>query len=186
MRGWSGCSGCCAFCLSCDACSFRCVLIGSISVSSWRCCVFVSIVQPVMVRSAAFCTVCSLLMLVSEAIGDQMVFAYSSVGRVMDLYVACSVSFDFPQCVDVSALSIFVLFFPVCVVFCMCFVYVSFGSSVSPSIFGSFTVGRMVLLICRLSVVLYCAGSGVNSVVVVLSALSVSWFVCVQSCICCR
>lgn len=34
--------------------------------------------------------------------------------------------------------------------------------------------------------VLYWAGSGVKSVVVVLEAFSVSWFCCVQLCICCR
>ena len=49
-----------------------------------------------------------------------------------------------------------------------------------------------MLLICSLSVVLYSAGSGVKSVVVVLDALRVSWFCLVQSyisfrygCTCC-
>lgn len=49
--------GCCAFCLSCDACSFRWVAIGSIFVSVCRCAVFVSSVQPVIVLSALFCVV---------------------------------------------------------------------------------------------------------------------------------
>ena len=51
------CRGCCvfcAFCLSCDACSLRCWLRGRVFVSSWRCCVFVSRVHPVAVRSAVF------------------------------------------------------------------------------------------------------------------------------------
>ena len=37
-----------------------------------------------------------------------------------------------------------------------------------------------------MSVVLYSAGSGVNSVVVVLSAFSVSWLFVAHSCICWR
>ena len=51
----------------------------------------------------------------------------------------------------------------------------------SPGIFGSLFVGSVVLLICSVSVVLYSAGSGVKSVVVVLDALRVSWFCMVQS-----
>ena len=47
-------------------------------------------------------------------------------------------------------------------------------------------MGSCVLFICSVSVVLYSAGSGVNSVVVVLPALSVSWFCLVHSCICCK
>ena len=44
----------------------------------------------------------------------------------------------------------------------------------------------MVLLICSVCVVLYFAGSGVKSVVMVLDALRVSWFCLVQSYISCR
>ena len=39
--------------------------MGSVSVSSCRCCV-----HPVAVLNAAFCMTCSLLMLVEDAIGD--------------------------------------------------------------------------------------------------------------------
>ena len=39
-----------AFCLTCDACSLRCSWSGSISVSSCRCCVFVSCVHTVYLR----------------------------------------------------------------------------------------------------------------------------------------
>ena len=39
--------------------------MGSVSVSSCRCCMFVSCVL-----NAAFCMTCSLLMLVEDAIGD--------------------------------------------------------------------------------------------------------------------
>ena len=42
-------------------------------------------------------------------------------------------------------------------------------------------MGNMVLLICSVSVVLYSAGSGVKSVVVVLDTLRVSLFCLVQS-----
>ena len=44
--------------------------MGSVSVSSCRCCMFVSCVHPVTVLNAAFCMTCSLLMLVEDAIGS--------------------------------------------------------------------------------------------------------------------
>ena len=44
--------------------------MGSVSVSSCRCCMFVSCVHPVVVLNAAFCMTRSLLMLVEDAIGD--------------------------------------------------------------------------------------------------------------------
>ena len=43
--------------------------MGSVSVSSCRCCMFVSCVHPVAVLNAAFCMTCSLLMLVGDARG---------------------------------------------------------------------------------------------------------------------
>ena len=55
------------------------------SVSAWRCSLFVSAVQPVIVRNAVFCMVCSFLMLVSDVLGDHTVFAYSMVGSVIVL-----------------------------------------------------------------------------------------------------
>ena len=58
------------------------------------------------VLSAVFCVVCSLLMFVSDAIGDHVVETYSSMGLGMALYVARIVSFCFPYVVDVSALSL--------------------------------------------------------------------------------
>ena len=58
---------------------------------------FVSFVHPVAILSAAFCTICSLFILVLAAIGDQIVLAYSSVGRVIALYVVVIVSFCFPS-----------------------------------------------------------------------------------------
>ena len=67
--------------------------------------VFVSVVHPVTILSAVFCVICSLLMCVSDAIGDHMV-TYSSMGLVMACYVARIVSFSFPCVVDVSVLTI--------------------------------------------------------------------------------
>ena len=45
------------------------------------------IVQPVAIRSALFCIVCSFLMFVVDAIGDHIVDIYSSTGLVIALYV---------------------------------------------------------------------------------------------------
>ena len=96
--------------------------MGSVCVSSCRCCVFV---HPVAILSAVFCVICSLLMCVSDAIGDHMVEAYSSIGLVMALYVARIVPFCFPHVVDVSALSICIVLRAFVVVIYMCLLYVS-------------------------------------------------------------
>ena len=58
------------FCLNCEAC------MGSVSVSSCTCCMFVSCVHPVAVLNAAFCMTCSLLMPIEDARGDHMEEAY--------------------------------------------------------------------------------------------------------------
>ena len=57
--------------------------MGSVSVSSCRCCV--SCVHPVAVLNAAFCMTCSLLMLVENAIGDHTEEAYSRAGLITAL-----------------------------------------------------------------------------------------------------
>ena len=44
-----GCDGCCVFCLYCDAWNYSCSCMGSMSVLSCRCCMFVSCVHPVAV-----------------------------------------------------------------------------------------------------------------------------------------
>ena len=44
--------------------------MGSMSVSSFICCLFVSCVHPVAVLNNAFCMTCSLLMLVEDNISD--------------------------------------------------------------------------------------------------------------------
>ena len=46
---------------------------------------FVSCVQPVIVLSAVFCTICSLFVLVFAMMGDHIVLAYSSIGLVIVL-----------------------------------------------------------------------------------------------------
>ena len=50
------------------------------SVSSFRCCMFVSCVHPVAVLTSAFYMTCSLLMLVEDARDDNMKEAYSRAG----------------------------------------------------------------------------------------------------------
>ena len=46
--------------------------MGSMSVSSCRCCMFMSCVCPAAVLNAAFCMTCSLLMPVEDERGDHM------------------------------------------------------------------------------------------------------------------
>ena len=75
-------------------------------------------------------------MLVVDVIGDQIVLAYSRMSLVMVLYVVVSVSFCFPQLVPESALSTLVVFSALLLVCLMCSVYVSLGSSTSPSVLG--------------------------------------------------
>ena len=73
------------FCLYCDAWSSRCSCMGSMSISSCRCGMFVSCVHPVEVLNAVFCMTCSLLMLVEDARGDHMEEAYSRAGLITAL-----------------------------------------------------------------------------------------------------
>ena len=66
----------------------------------------VSCVHLVAILRAVFCTICSLSMFVSDALGDHMVEAYSSTGLVMALYVASMVSLCLPHLVEVSMLMV--------------------------------------------------------------------------------
>ena len=79
----------------CNAWSCRCSCMESMSVSSCRCCMFLSCVHPVAVLNTAFCMTCSLLMLVEDARDDHMEEAYSRAGVMTALQVAmrCDVSF---------------------------------------------------------------------------------------------
>ena len=54
--------------------------MGSVSISSYICCMFVSCVHPVAVLNVAFYMTCSLLMLLEDARGDHMEEAYSRAG----------------------------------------------------------------------------------------------------------
>ena len=59
--------------------------MGSMSVSSCRCCMFVSCVHPVAVLNAAFCMTCRLLMLVEDAGGGHIEDSYSRAGLMTAL-----------------------------------------------------------------------------------------------------
>ena len=87
--------------------------MGSVSVSSCRCCMFVSCVIPVAVLNAAFCMTCSLLMLVEDARSDYMEEAYSRAVLMTALNVAMCVSFCLAHLVAVSA-------FIICSGLCAC------------------------------------------------------------------
>ena len=160
--------------------------MGSVSVSSCRCCMFVSFVHHVAVLNAAFCMTCSLLMLVEDARGDRIEEAYSSVGLITALYVAMRVSFSLPHPVAVSA-------FMICRGLCactkmlwMCVLYVSFVSKARPRTFGCVAMGSALLCIFRDRLLVYSAGSGVNRVQVVLSGFNVRLFCFVQANTFCR
>ena len=62
-----------------------CMFSGSMRVSSCRCCVLVSSVLPVAIRSAVFCMVCSFCVSVGDIIGAHMEQPYSMIGRVIVL-----------------------------------------------------------------------------------------------------
>ena len=60
----------CVFCVYSEAWSCRYSCMGIMSVSSCRCCTFVSCVHLVAVLNVAFCMTCRLLMLVEDPRGD--------------------------------------------------------------------------------------------------------------------
>ena len=62
-----------------------CSCMGSVSVSSCRCCLCVSCEHPVAVLNAAFSMTCSLLILAEDARGDHMEEAYSRAGLITAL-----------------------------------------------------------------------------------------------------
>ena len=138
-----------------------CVL-GSMSVSSCRCCMFMSCVHPVAVLNAAFCMTCSLLMLVEDARDDHMEEAYSRV--LLSCVVACVLVLRCCECV-----------------FC-----ISCGSKVRPINFWCVAMGSAVLFVLRSRLLFYSSGSGVNRVHVVLYEFSVILFGFVQSKTLCR
>ena len=68
----------------------------------------------------------------------------------------------------------------------MCVLYVSFGSKVRPRTFGCVAIGSSLLFIVRSRLLVYSAGSGMNSVQVVLSGFSKRLFCFVQAKTLCR
>ena len=58
---------------------------------------------------AVFCTICSLSMFVSDALGDHIVESYSSTSLVMSLDVASMVSLCLPHFVEVRSLSMLIV-----------------------------------------------------------------------------
>ena len=61
--------------------------MGSMSVSSCRCCICVCCVHPVAVLNAAFCTTFRLLMMFEDARSDHMEEAYSRAGLITNCLV---------------------------------------------------------------------------------------------------
>lgn len=102
-------------------------------------------VQPVAMRSAVFCVICSFLMCVVAVSGCQAVWAYVRIGRMYCLYVVEMSSLECPYVVCVRALMTFsrVLAFVFIVsVWCL---NVMPLSSVSPRIVGVLVIGMGVL-----------------------------------------
>ena len=62
-----------------------CLCMGGMTVSSCRCCMFVTCVHPVAVLNAALCMTCSLLILVENTRGDHMEEAYFRAGLMTAL-----------------------------------------------------------------------------------------------------
>ena len=137
LRGWRGDA---AFCFRFDACNLQWFFRERVFVSSWRLFILVSAVKPVAILRAVFCTVCSFCKFVLENMGDQTVLAYSSIGLVIALYVATSVSFCLPQELDVKNFNILMdLLADVFTIF-VCSLNVSLVSKVTPRIFGCLMV----------------------------------------------
>ena len=85
------------------------VSIGSMLVSSCKCCVLVSCVYLVAILRAVFCIIYSLSMFVSDVLGDHMVEAYSSTCLVMALYVVSMVSLCLSHLVEAWTLSMLIV-----------------------------------------------------------------------------
>ena len=107
---------------------------------------FVSCVHPVAVLNAAFCMICSLVMLVEDARGDYMEEAYSRAGLMNCLIGSheCLLLFT-PSCCSEC-------FLMICRGLCactemvwMCVLYMSFGSKVRPRTFGCVAMGCLLL-----------------------------------------
>ena len=125
--------------------------MGSMLVSSCRCCMGVSCVHPVAILKALFCMSCSLSVFVGEIVGDQIVDAYSRMGRVMALYVCSSVSLCWPHLDAVMACMMLRVRLAFSHVSWMCLVKVCCESKVMPRILLWLVVGIVLLSIWMLS-----------------------------------
>ena len=77
-----GCDGRCVFCLYCERWSCRCSCMGSVSVSSCRCCMLVYCVHPVAVVNTVYGMTCGLLMRVEDGRGIHRIRSHDClVGR---------------------------------------------------------------------------------------------------------
>ena len=154
-----GCDRCCVFCVYCEAWSCRGSCMESVSVSSYRCCMFVSCVHHVAVLNTAFC----------------MTFSFINAGRgckrrpyERGLLQSRSHNFLvgsheylllFP---DPVAASVFMICRGLCActeMLWMCVLYVSFGFKVRPRTFGYVAMGSALLCIFRSRLLVYSAGS---------------------------
>ena len=179
-------NGCCVFCLYCEAWSCRCSCMESVTVSSCRCCMFVSCVYPVAILNAAF----------------YMTFSIFNAGRVCKRRpygrgILQSRSHDCligsHECLLLFTPSCCSEYFMICKGLCactemlwMCVIYVCFGSKVRSRTFGRVTIGSELLFIVRSRFLVYSAGPGVNRVQVVLSGFSMILFCFVQTKTLCR
>ena len=87
-----------------------------------------------------------------------------------------SVSFCLPHPVAVSVIMICRGLCACTEMLWMCVLYVTFGSKVRPRTFGCVAMGSALLCIFRSRLLVYCAGSGVNIVHVVLFGFSMRLF----------
>ena len=132
----------------------------------------VSRVQPMIVFRAAFWIFWSLLKEVDEMMGDQMVLAFSMMGRSNVFYVMMSVSLLFPQCADVRSFKRLSVFFALVMVLSVWVENFSLGSKVKPRIVELEVVGMGMLLMWMFNGLLYSNGSGIVRVDVVLVELT--------------
>ena len=94
----------------------------------------VSLVQPVAIQSAEFCTICNLCRLFFEITEAQTILEYSMIGLVVVLKVVIKVSFYLRHLVDVSALIIFIVLQASPFVCVICSPKLSLGSKINPSV----------------------------------------------------
>ena len=169
-----GCDGCCVFYLHCETWRCRCLCMGSVSVSSCRCCMFVSCVHPDAVLNAGFCMTCCLLRPILDARGD-----HNSRDGLMTTHRVV-MSEGSHECLRLFTplccaewFYYWLRFVCVCVywnvvnVCALCESKPVITSKARPRTFVSIDMGSAVLFILSSRLLLYSAGSGMNRVQVV-------------------